>query len=128
MSDDTQLLGGPGGRRTSSCATELVCRDCGYRTPLDDSAFKCPACGEGLDIDYDYERATQAIADRGLEGRPWNPWRFEELLPIASADAQAPPGQFAGQTPLIHADRILSLWPEEALPEGRFDQPPVALL
>jgi threonine synthase len=106
MSNDTQHLGGPIGRRTSSCATELVCRDCGYRTELSERAFKCPACGEGLDIDYDYERATKAIAERGLEGRPWNIWRFEELLPIISADAQARVGQFAGQTPLIHADRL----------------------
>src|ERR1700754_1967305 len=106
MSNDTQHLGGPVGRRTSSCATELVCRDCGYRAPLEERAFKCPACGDGLDIDYDYERATKAIAERGLEGRPWNIWRFEELLPIISADAQARVGQFAGQTPLIKADRL----------------------
>ena len=99
-------LGGPEGPRTSSVATELVCRECGYRTPLLDSAFKCPACGEGLDIGYDYERATAAIAAHGLEDRPWNIWRFEELLPITSADAQARVGQFAGHTPLIHADRL----------------------
>ncbi|MBS1887671.1 MAG: threonine synthase [Actinobacteria bacterium] len=106
MSHDTQHLEGPIGRRTRSCATELVCRDCGYRTPLLDQAFKCPACGEGLDIDYDYERAATAIAERGFDGRPWNIWRFEELLPITSADAQARVGQFAGQTPLIPADRL----------------------
>ena len=99
-------LGGPGGPRTSSCATELTCRDCGYRTPLLDTAFKCPACGEGLDIDYDYERAKSLIAERGLEGRPNNIWRFEELLPIVSRNAQAKVGQFAGQTPLIQADRL----------------------
>jgi threonine synthase len=106
MSNDSQRLGGPIGRRTSSCATELVCRDCGYRAPLEERAFKCPACGDGLDIDYDYERATAAIAERGLEGRPWNIWRFEELLPITSAEAQARVGQFAGKTPLIKADRL----------------------
>src|SRR5436305_15212948 len=89
-------LSEPYGLRTRSCATELVCRDCGYRTPLLDSAFKCPACGEGLDIDYDYERATAAIAEHGLADRPWNIRRFEELLPITSADAQARAGQFAG--------------------------------
>jgi threonine synthase len=99
-------LGGPGGPRTSSCATELVCRDCGYRTPLLDRAFKCPACGEGLDIDYDYERATTLIGERDLADRPWNIWRFEELLPIVSRSAQARVGQFAGHTPLIHADRL----------------------
>jgi threonine synthase len=96
----------PYGPRTTSCATELACRDCGYRTPLLDTAFKCPACGEGLDIDYDYERAKAAIAERGLEGRPWNVWRFEELLPIVSRTAQQRTAQFAGKTPLIHAERL----------------------
>ncbi len=99
-------LGGPAGPRTSSCATELACRDCGYRTPLLDTAFKCPACGEGLDIDYDYERARELIAERGLEGRPQNIWRFEELLPIVAQGAQAKVGQFSGHTPLIHAERL----------------------
>jgi threonine synthase len=98
--------GAPGGPRTSSCATELACRDCGYRTPLLDTAFKCPACGEGLDIDYDYERARRLIAERDLESRPRNIWRFEELLPIVSESAQARVGEFAGQTPLIRADRL----------------------
>jgi threonine synthase len=99
-------LGGPSGPRTRSCATELICRDCGYRTPLLDTAFKCPACGEGLDIDYDYERAKELISERGLDGRPWNIWRFEELLPITSRGAQERVGQFAGETPLIRADRL----------------------
>ena len=99
-------LGGPGNPRTSSCATELVCRDCGYLTPLLDTAFKCPACGEGLDIDYDYERAASLIAQRDVSERPNNIWRFEELLPITSRNAQAKVGEFAGQTPLIRADRL----------------------
>lgn len=99
-------LSEPYGLRTSSCATELVCRDCGYRTPLLDTAFKCPACGEGLDVDYDYERAKERIAERGLEGRPGNVWRFEELLPILSRKAQQRVAQFAGKTPLIHAERL----------------------
>jgi len=99
-------LSEPYGLRTSSCATELACRDCGYRTPLLDTAFKCPACGEGLDVDYDYELAKQRIAERGLEGRPGNIWRFEELLPILNRRAQQRVAQFAGKTPLIHAERL----------------------
>jgi threonine synthase len=107
MSDAvTPHLTEPYGPRTDSCATELACRECGYRTPLLDTAFKCPACGEGLDIDYDYDRAKAAIAERGLEGRPWNVWRFEELLPITSRRAQQRVAQFAGKTPLIHAERL----------------------
>ena len=107
MSDavDPQQAGSEG-TRTSSCATELICRDCGYATPLLDSAFKCPACGEGLDIAYDYERAKALIDERGLDGRPWNIWRFEELLPIHSRAAQRTVGEFSGQTPLIRAERL----------------------
>ena len=53
--------------RTRSCATELVCRDCGRRLPLLDTTFKCLGCGNGLDIDYDYELAKARLdehADR----------------------------------------------------------------
>jgi threonine synthase len=96
----------PYGPRTRSCATELVCRDCGYRTPLLDTAFKCPACGEGLDIDYDYERAREMIAERSPQERPWNIWRYEELLPILGLRARTQVGAFAGKTPLIHAERL----------------------
>src|SRR6476620_6223530 len=96
----------PYGLRTDSCATELTCRDCGYRTPLLDRAFKCPACGEGLDVDYDYDLATRRIAERPLAERPLNIWRFEELLPILNRRAQQRVGAFAGKTPLIHAERL----------------------
>jgi threonine synthase len=96
----------PYGSRTNSCATELVCRECDYRTPLLDRTFKCPACGEGLDVDYDYERAKQRIAERGLDGRPENVWRFDELLPILNLRAQQRVAQFAGKTPLVHAERL----------------------
>ena len=96
----------PYGPRTRSCATELACRDCGYRTPLLDTAFKCPACGEGLDIDYDYERAKEMIAERSFDERPLNIWRIEELLPIVGRQAQSAVGAFAGKTPLIHAERL----------------------
>jgi len=96
----------PYGLRTHSCATELTCRDCGYRTPLLDKAFKCPACGEGLDVDYDYDLAKKRIEERPLAERPWNIWRFEELLPILNRRARQRVGAFAGKTPLIHAERL----------------------
>jgi threonine synthase len=99
-------LSEPYGLRTNSCATELTCRDCGYRTPLLDTAFKCPACGEGLDVDYDYELARKRIEERPRGERPWNIWRFEELLPILNRRAQQRVGAFAGKTPLIHAERL----------------------
>jgi threonine synthase len=92
--------------RTRSCATELVCRDCGRRLPLLDTTSKCLGCGNGLDIDYDYELAKARLAEYPTAERPINIWRFEELLPIVDGKAQARVGFYSGRTPLIHADRL----------------------
>jgi threonine synthase len=92
--------------RTRSCATELVCRDCGQRLPLLDTTFKCLGCGQGLDIDYDYELAKTRLSEIPPADREINIWRFEELLPIVDARAQARVGRYSGRTPLIHADRL----------------------
>lgn len=93
-------------QRTRSCATELVCRDCGLRLPLADTTFKCLGCGQGLDIDYDYELAAARIAELPASQRPLNIWRYEELLPIHDAQAPTRVGRYSGPTPLIHADRL----------------------
>ncbi|MGE5282425.1 MAG: threonine synthase [Chloroflexota bacterium] len=92
--------------RTRSCATELVCRDCGRRLPLLDTTFKCLGCGQGLDIDFDYELAKERLSEIPPAEREINIWRFEELLPIVDARAQARVGRYSGRTPLIHADRL----------------------
>jgi threonine synthase len=91
---------------TRSCATELVCRDCGRRLPLLDTTSKCLGCGQGLDIDYDYELAKARLAEHPTAEREINIWRFEELLPILDARAKARVGRYSGRTPLIHADRL----------------------
>ena len=91
---------------TRSCATELVCRNCGFRMPLAEAASRCPDCDLVFDIDYDYELARTRIAEIAPAERPFNLWRFEELLPIVDGEAKARVGQFSGHTPLIHADRL----------------------
>jgi threonine synthase len=96
----------PLAEQTRSCATELVCPDCGQRLPLLDTTFKCLGCGQGLDIDYDYELARKRLAERPTAERPVNIWRFEELLPILDARAKGHVGIDSGRTPLIHADRL----------------------
>jgi threonine synthase len=93
-------------QRTRSCATELVCHDCELRLPLLDTTFRCLGCGQTLDIDYDYELAARRIGELPIEERELNIWRFEELLPIVDASAQARVGRYSGRTPLIHADRL----------------------
>jgi threonine synthase len=96
----------PADQRTRSCATELVCPECGYRAPLSETVFRCPSCSKGLDIDYDYERAAARIAELAPEKRPLNIWRYEELLPIGDRGASERVGAFAGMTPLIRAERL----------------------
>jgi threonine synthase len=93
-------------QRTRSCATELVCHDCELRLPLLDTTFRCLGCGQTLDVDYDYERARARIGELPIGERELNIWRFEELLPIVDAGAQARVGRYSGRTPLIHADRL----------------------
>jgi threonine synthase len=99
-SDQTQSA------HTRSCATGLVCQRCANRYPLADTVFACPDCGKGLDIDYDYELAARRFKEIPNHERPQNIWRFEELLPIIDAHAQARVGRYAAYTPLIHADRL----------------------
>ncbi|MBK5219080.1 MAG: threonine synthase [Thermoleophilia bacterium] len=94
------------GLRSSSCATELVCPACDSRAELTDTAFRCPRCDAGFDIEYDYELAKSRIEARPLSDRPRNVWRFEELLPIVSRSAADRVARFAGQTPLIRAERL----------------------
>jgi threonine synthase len=93
-------------QRTRSCATELVCHDCELRLPLLDTTFRCLGCGQTLDVDYDYELAKSRIGELPIDERELNIWRFEELLPIVDAGAQARVGRYSGRTPLIHADRL----------------------
>lgn len=91
---------------TRSCATSLVCRDCERSFPISGPVFACPDCGKNLDIDFDYELAASRLQEFPLAQRPMNIWRFEELLPILDASAQARVGQHSGFTPLIKADRL----------------------
>jgi threonine synthase len=107
MSSSTpQSFTGGSRARTRSCATGLVCHRCKLDFPLHDRVFACPECGKGLDIDYDYELAARRFQEVPRAQRPLNIWRFEELLPIVDAGAQARVAQTAGNTPLIHADRL----------------------
>src|SRR5256886_16685399 len=93
-------------RRTRSCAKALACHRCELEYPLQERVFACPQCGKGLDVTYDYELAARRFEEVPHATRARNIWRFEELLPIVDASAQARVGQYGGYTPLIRADRL----------------------
>ncbi len=93
-------------QRTRSCATGLACHRCSHAYELTDTVFRCPDCGKGLDVVYDYELAAAHFREVPSSERPRNIWHFEELLPIVDAGAQARVGQHSGYTPLIRAERL----------------------
>src|ERR1700752_1533316 len=65
--------------RPRSCATDSVAPDGGRPLPLLDTTSKCLGCGNGLDIDYDYELARERLGEIPPAEREINIWRFEEL-------------------------------------------------
>ena len=79
----------------------LQCIDCGYREPLVHPPEECPRCGGGwLDVVYDYERLAGEWP-RALRGRPWDMWRYRELLPLLDSAHRVTMGE--GGTPLLRA-------------------------
>ena len=77
----------PYGPPHHSCATELVCRDCGYRTPLLDTTFSARTAARAS---TSTTTTSSPAADRRARPgeRPLNIWRFEELLPIVDRAAR----------------------------------------
>ncbi|MGD8966557.1 MAG: pyridoxal-phosphate dependent enzyme [Anaerolineae bacterium] len=79
----------------------LQCVDCGYREPLDHPPETCFRCGGGwLDVIYDYERLAREWP-QALRDRPWDMWRYQELLPLLDAAHRVTMGE--GGTPLLRA-------------------------
>jgi threonine synthase len=82
----------------------LECALCGQQQPYEPfTAAICSQCGSSwLEGRYDYEGFKREIL-RGLPGRPFNIWRYQELLPLADpASLDLYP---AGGTPLWLSQR-----------------------
>jgi threonine synthase len=80
----------------------LKCRLCGKTYPKEPNNF----CNEDfgpLEVDYDYEAIGEALSRSKIELRPFNMWRYRELLPV---DGEPTVGALVGGTPLIRADRL----------------------
>ena len=66
----------------------------------------CPRCGiQGiLDVKYDYDKAGQTLTSSALRSRPFDHWRYRELLPISP---QSPvPNLQVGWTPVYDVPRL----------------------
>lgn len=81
-----------------------VCLDCGYKSPFLPGTPACPKCG-GLwrEAVYDYANLKYTLPVV-LPGRPFDIWRYRELLPIRDPNPELSLGE--GGSPLIHANNL----------------------
>jgi threonine synthase len=92
---------------------QCISRKCGATYAVDQVLFACPACGDLLDVSYDWAHAPVPRRLQDFEqkwGRRADPlalsgvWRFHELLPFASPEYVVTVGE--GQTLLHRADGV----------------------
>src|SRR5882762_3611794 len=80
----------------------LKCRLCGKAYPKEPLNFCTDDFGP-VEVDYDYDAIAEAVTRQKIELRPFNMWRYRELLPI---DGDPTVGSLVGGTPLVKADRL----------------------
>ncbi len=83
--------------------SQLTCWACGL-TYTPDALHNLCTCGKPLRVDYDLKAAGKAVSPTALAGRPWNLWRYRELLPLP--EGIEPPTLGEGGTPLLAADAL----------------------
>lgn len=78
-----------------------VCLDCHHVHPYSPNLFSCPDCGGGwLEARYDYAEIASRLPQL-LSERPFNLWRYRELLPVSEYNPTLSLGE--GGTPLVRA-------------------------
>ncbi len=80
----------------------LKCRLCGKLYPREPLNF-CTEDFGPLEVDYDYASIAEVFNRAKIELRPFNMWRYRELLPL---DNDPTVGTQVGGTPLVKADRL----------------------
>src|SRR4030095_4727687 len=80
----------------------LKCRLCGKTYPKE-PLNSCTDDFGPLEVDYDYESIREVVNRGKIELRPFNMWRYRELLPI---DGEPTVGPLVGGTPLVKARRL----------------------
>ncbi len=82
----------------------VECLDCGYATPYFPTSVSCPRCGSGWrEALYDYSTLAVTLPLQ-LPGRPFDVWRYKELLPVRDHNPDLTLGE--GGTPLLRAANL----------------------
>ena len=91
-----------------SFLTHLECSNCGATFDADKPANTCPACGKVLFARYDLAAAAREMTPAALAERPWDLWRYAEILPVR--DQAVAPKLGEGGTPLLPAPTLGALF------------------
>ncbi len=79
----------------------IKCLDCGHNAPYYPTSTTCPKCNsQWREAEYDYEMIGKTLPAK-LAGRPFDLWRYRELLPVRNPNVSLSLGE--GGTPLIRA-------------------------
>jgi threonine synthase len=82
----------------------VQCLDCGNTEPFRVNQTACSHCGSNWrEVHYDLAKVKE-IFEKSLPERPFNLWRYRELLPITEHLPYLSMGE--GGTPLIHANNL----------------------
>ena len=82
----------------------LRCIDCGHKAPYFPKAISCSKCGsQWREAEYDLETLSKTLPLQ-LPNRPFDLWRYHELLPVRNPDPAFSLGE--GGTPLIKASNL----------------------
>lgn len=83
---------------------EVECIDCGDRRAFHPLAQNCPACqSDWAEVRYDLA-AVQTSWSQSLHQRPFDLWRYHELLPVRDTHPALTMGE--GGTPLLKATNL----------------------
>jgi threonine synthase len=83
--------------------THLACTACGETVPADGPHNLCPACGKVLEARYDLAAAAATMTRAELAHRPFDLWRYHEVLPVRDPTHVITLGE--GGTPLLPLTR-----------------------
>ena len=83
----------------------LRCRECGSKEDLAPTHV-CGMCFGPLEVVYDEEAIAARVSRERIAGGPASVWRYQDLLPVVSADPATRVDLGTGYTPLRRAPRL----------------------
>ena len=87
-----------------SLLRDLTCSRCASSHDADLLQRFCTSCGGPLYPRYELDASRVAWNNETLASRPWNLWRYAELLPVRAPEHRLSLGE--GGTPLLSAERL----------------------